>query len=168
MGSCPCFGGKQLTAGRSSSERCRRRQMATGSLTLLARQAPLRHDSERILYSNLIPTMNSQNSQPLFHLTAKTLERIPRIPCSWNKESKISNGSQGHAMCIESTIRMCGWGVLFLLVSPYETLAGESEVVLGDTRHAGPHPAVVREALQYSETNGTGTLSVIEDSNPRV
>lgn len=61
---------------------------------------------------------------------------------------------------------MSGRGVLFLLVSPYETLAGESEVVLGDTRHAGPHPAVVREALQYAETNGT--LSVIEDSNPRV
>lgn len=74
MGPGPDFGGKpdSLTAGRSFSH-TESRQMATGSLTPLARRAPLRHDSENILYYPLILTLSPQNSQPLFHLTAQTL-----------------------------------------------------------------------------------------------
>lgn len=47
--------------------------MVTGSLTPLARRAPLRNNSGTILYYHMILTLALQNSQPLFNLTAQTL-----------------------------------------------------------------------------------------------
>lgn len=51
----------------------KRRQMVTGSLTLLARRAPLMHDSQTMQPHHAIPTSASENPQPLFNLTAQTL-----------------------------------------------------------------------------------------------
>lgn len=150
----------------------KRRQMVTGSLTPLARRAPLRHDSGTILYYHMILTLASQNSQPLFHPTAQKLGEIPRTPSIWNTQSKITNDSR-HDMCSvwskhtdTSTVRIPGQFCCSYLFLRMKLLLENLKLCWGIHDMLLPMLPLFVELCAALKTNCSP--SVMDECNPRV
>lgn len=159
MGSGPDFGGKpdSVTAGRSSSQSCR---VGANGYRIIDTHGQTR-TSQAWVRVFCITIWSWPWAHKIHNLCFTPLLKpweIPRIPSSWKLKSKITNSSQGHTHVLreERTHWQYSTTVLFLPVSPYETLAGEPEIVLRDTWHVSPHPAGLR--CFFCATQKTKTL----------
>ena len=126
------------TAARSSSQRCKVR--ANGNWIV----EPVGY-SGTVQFYHMILNLTWHNSQPLCHPSAQTLRNTSNsfhLKC-WVSDNKVKS-RELYILCIDTSVTWIpGQVKYFSPVPANEALAGESEVVLGDTRNAAPHAAVV-------------------------